>query len=71
MFGDVRLVCVGGSSVRMEHFTQLIAAELKADIPVGMGIKNISSTDRCVVGMKRWPSKLFFEPVSVDLPRCI
>ncbi len=46
MFGDVKYVCMGGSSVRAEDFAKKTADELGVEVPEG-GIQPIGKTERC------------------------
>lgn len=46
MFGDVKYVCMGGSSVRAEDFANKAAADLGFDVPEG-GAQPIGKTERC------------------------
>eukprot|EP00050_Salpingoeca_kvevrii_P008072 m.300475 g.300475 ORF g.300475 m.300475 type:complete len:337 (-) comp14469_c0_seq1:91-1101(-) len=45
-FGDIRVVCVGGSTGRMEAFARRALRELDIPLPVGSDLINLSSTDR-------------------------
>ena len=45
MFGDVKYVCMGGSSVRAEDFAKKATEEFGIDVPEG-GIKPIGKTER-------------------------
>ena len=46
MFGDVKFVCMGGSTGRMEQFAHLAVKELGIEFPVGANICDISKSDR-------------------------
>ncbi|XP_006824023.2 uridine phosphorylase 1-like [Saccoglossus kowalevskii] len=46
MFGEVKFVCTGGSSARMEVFAKFMLEELHMHLPAGMALCNICSTDR-------------------------
>lgn len=46
MFGDVKYVCMGGSSVRAEDFANKAAADLGFEVPEG-GAQPIGKTERC------------------------
>eukprot|EP00051_Salpingoeca_urceolata_P020074 m.298123 g.298123 ORF g.298123 m.298123 type:complete len:330 (-) comp19534_c9_seq1:116-1105(-) len=46
MFGDVRVVCMGGSPLRMAAVAREAVGELGIETPTGMSICDISRTDR-------------------------
>jgi len=48
-FGDVRVVCFGGSKLRMESFAAAVAREIGLKLAAGQQLSDISTTDRCVV----------------------
>lgn len=43
MFGDVRVVCMGGSAHRMEVFAHYIMAILGYKLPVGSKLEDMTS----------------------------
>ncbi|XP_070535985.1 uridine phosphorylase 1-like isoform X2 [Ptychodera flava] len=49
MFGDVKFVCCGGSTHRMETFANYMLQELGMELPTGQSLSNICSTDRYVM----------------------
>uniref|UniRef100_A0A1I8I6B0 PNP_UDP_1 domain-containing protein n=1 Tax=Macrostomum lignano TaxID=282301 RepID=A0A1I8I6B0_9PLAT len=50
MFGDTKLVCMGGSSNRMKRLAEDLVAELGIRLPTGQGLVNvIPNTDRYVM----------------------
>eukprot|EP00052_Salpingoeca_macrocollata_P002072 m.28861 g.28861 ORF g.28861 m.28861 type:complete len:325 (-) comp11942_c0_seq1:205-1179(-) len=46
MFGDIKLVCMGGSATRMRLFSSLVAKTLNIVPPLGQDLVDISTTDR-------------------------
>ena len=42
MFGDVRFVCIGGTSSRMENFARYIMKELDYKLPTGATLQDLS-----------------------------
>uniref|UniRef100_A0A1I8GYL6 PNP_UDP_1 domain-containing protein n=1 Tax=Macrostomum lignano TaxID=282301 RepID=A0A1I8GYL6_9PLAT len=50
MFGDTKVVCMGGSSNRMKRLAEDLVAELGIRLPTGQGLVNvIPNTDRYVM----------------------
>jgi len=50
MFGDVKFVCMGGSSTRMKNFAHALIKELNFELPAGVGLVNIiENCDRYVM----------------------
>lgn len=50
MFGDTKMVCMGGSSRRMKRLAEELAFELRISLPTGQGLVNIiPDTDRYVM----------------------
>ena len=43
MFGDVRFVCIGGTSSRMENFARYIMKELDYKLPTGATLQDLSA----------------------------
>ena len=43
MFGDVRFVCIGGTSSRMENFARYIMKELDYKLPTGATLQDLST----------------------------
>jgi uridine phosphorylase len=42
MFGDVKFVCIGGTSQRMEDFAHYIMKELDYKLPTGSCLQDLS-----------------------------
>ena len=43
MFSDVRFVCIGGTSARMENFARYIMGEINYKLPTGATLQDLSS----------------------------